>query len=90
MAKICGADSIDPDASDFSFDSLLNLNLSQHADDVEEVIEIANKELKLDKSLTIIEAAWAKLEILFVNHKKTFIYEGRHKRGPTKMKINTG
>ena len=58
-------ESIDVDAADFSFDSLLALNLSEHADDVEEVIEIAGKELKLDKSLTIIEKVWAGLEILF-------------------------
>ena len=73
LAKICGAESIDPDASDFSFDSLLALNLQAHADDVEEVIEIANKELKLDKSLTIIEGVWQRLEILFSQHKNTEI-----------------
>jgi dynein heavy chain len=73
LAKICNVESIDVDAADFSFDSLLALNLSEHADDVEEVIEIAGKELKLDKSLTIIEKVWAGLEILFSQHKNTEI-----------------
>ena len=51
---------IDYKSSTFSFNEILNLKLHKLKSEVEEIVDIAQKEFKIDKKLKIIESNWAK------------------------------
>ncbi|CEL96675.1 unnamed protein product [Vitrella brassicaformis CCMP3155] len=50
---------------DFCLDDLLKLKLHEHADDVSEIVDQAQKEAKIEKKLGEIKSAWTKLELGF-------------------------
>lgn len=76
LSDVCGLpanQTIDPDDKGFTLDDMLSLGLHKHVDDVEEIVETANKELKIEKKLTIIEGTWSELEMDYAPHKESEI-----------------
>ena len=69
LSKICMVKTIDPKDPKFSLADLLRLNLHEHVEDVGEIVETANKELKIEKKLGAIEELWTTLELTYVQHK---------------------
>lgn len=55
----------------FCLDDLLSLNLQYHVDAVSEIVEVANKELKIESKLYTIEEAWRKFTLKFIQHRDT-------------------
>lgn len=64
----------DHKASNFSFDDILKLKLYKLKTEVEEIVDIAQKESKIDKKLKIIEQNWAKQLFVFDNYKENYIF----------------
>ena len=58
----------------FCLDDLFALNLHLHVEAVQEVIEVAAKELKVESKLRIIEDLWNKMELKFDRHRDTEVY----------------
>lgn len=52
---------IDPDAPDFTLEKLFSLGLHNYSDEVANIVEKADKELRIEKNLTKIIDAWEKL-----------------------------
>jgi dynein heavy chain len=55
----------------FCLDDLLQLNLHHHVDNVSEIVEVAQKELKIEGKINNIEDTWAKFVLKFDNHRDT-------------------
>jgi dynein heavy chain len=58
----------------FCLDDLLNLNLQYHVDAVSEIVEVANKELKIENKLATIEDIWRKFSLRFDQHRDTEVF----------------
>ena len=71
ISMVCHSKAIDPKDPKLSLETLLELQLHNHADDVSEIVETANKELKVDSKLRVIEQTWASLNLEFAQHKDT-------------------
>ena len=69
LAHVCHAKPIDPRDAKFCLQDLLNLKLHLHVEHVEDVVETATKELKIEKKLQGIEETWAGLALEYVPHK---------------------
>ena len=48
---------------------MMKLNLHLHVEEVQEVVETAQKEKKIEKKLGDISGAWAVFELEYVKHK---------------------
>jgi dynein heavy chain len=68
VAKACGVKSIDPHDPKFTFEDIVNLGIHKFSDDVEEIVETASKELKIERKLKDIEGAWRLMELDYVPH----------------------
>ena len=64
----------DHKSSTFSFDDILKLKLYKIKAEVEEIVDIAQKESKIDKKLKIIESNWAKQVFEFETYKENYIF----------------
>jgi dynein heavy chain, axonemal len=64
----------DHKASTFCLDDILRLRLYKLKPEVEEIVDIAQKEFKIDKKLKIIESNWAKQIFTFDNYKENYIF----------------
>ena len=64
----------DHKASTFSLDDIIRLKLYKLKPEVEEIVDIAQKEFKIDKKLKIIESNWAKQIFTFENYKENFVF----------------
>lgn len=64
---------IDRGAS-FCLDDLLALNLQNNVDAVSEIVEVANKELKIENRLFMIEDTWRKFVLKFDQYRDTDVY----------------
>jgi dynein heavy chain len=73
LSQVCHCKAVDPKDPKFCLENLIALKLHLHADDVSEIVETANKELKVDNKLKGIEQTWASLQLEFVQHKDTDI-----------------
>lgn len=58
----------------FCLDDLLNLNLYHHVDAVLEIVEVANKELKIEARLNTIAEIWKTLELKFDRHRDSEVF----------------
>lgn len=58
----------------FCLDDLLSLNLHRHAEAVSDIVEMANKELKIEKRLSSIEDMWHKFVLKFDRHRDTEVF----------------
>ena len=71
LCAVCKAKPVDPKNPKFCLDDLLNMKLHLQAEAVSEIVETADKELKIDKKLIVIDQTWQKLEVEYVQHKDT-------------------
>jgi dynein heavy chain, axonemal len=69
LARVCHVKSVDPSDAKFTLDDMMALSLHKHVEDVSEVVETAQKELKIENKLQLIDAAWSKLVLDYVPHK---------------------
>jgi dynein heavy chain len=69
LSTVCHKKALDPQDEAFSLNDLIELKLHEHVDDVSDIVETANKELKIEKKLTDIEKVWKGLELDYVPHK---------------------
>ena len=69
LARVCGVRQMDPASAKFRLDDLLELRLHTHKDAVEEIIDTASKEQKIERKMTEIESVWHALTLDFVPHK---------------------
>ena len=60
--------------ANFKLDDLLALELHKYEDDVSEIVDRAQKEAKMEKSLSLLKETWKTVEYLFVQHKTTSVY----------------
>ena len=68
VAKICDVKTVDPHDPKFCFEDLVRLKINEHGEDLEEVVELSMKELKIEKKLSEIEKIWRALEMNFSPH----------------------
>jgi hypothetical protein len=64
----------DHKASTFCLADILSLKLYKLKPEVEEIVDIAQKEFKIDKKLKIIESNWAKQMFTFDTYKENYIF----------------
>jgi dynein heavy chain len=69
LASVCGVKSLDPTDSKFSLDDMLVLKLHTHGEESSEIVDTANKELKIEKKMDEIETAWKGFNLEFVQWK---------------------
>jgi dynein heavy chain len=69
LTSVCHSRPVDVKNPKFCLEDLLELQLYKHMDDVQEIVETAGKELKVDKKLQGIEETWTSLQLEFANHK---------------------
>ena len=77
LARVCNVKSVDPSDPKFTLNDMMELQLDEHEADVSEIVETAQKELKIEKKLTEIEACWADLTLDYVGHKDTEMFVPR-------------
>lgn len=70
VAKVCKVEKLDHSSPTFALKDLLALGLHNFADAIQDVVEVANKELKIEQKLKNIEAVWATLNLEFVDFKE--------------------
>ena len=58
----------------FCLDDLLVLNLHMHVEAVSDIVEVANKELKIENRLLNIEESWRKFFLKFDRHRDTEVF----------------
>jgi dynein heavy chain len=68
LAKVCGVKVIDANDPKFTFEDIIKLGIYNKAEDVEEIVETAAKELKIERKLRDIEKAWKVLTLDYVPH----------------------
>ena len=71
VARACQVKHVDPSNSRFTFEDMLKLDIHEHADDVSDIVDTAQKELKIENKLRVIEGAWAELILDYVPHRDT-------------------
>ena len=69
LASLCNVKSLDPTDSKFCLDDMLVLKLHTHVDESSEIVDTANKELKIEKKMDEIEKAWKAFNLDFVQWK---------------------
>jgi dynein heavy chain len=74
LAKVCKVKSIDPNDPKFTFEDAIKLKLNEHSEDVEEIVETAQKELKIEKKLKDIENLWRDMKMDYVAHNDTEMF----------------
>ena len=58
----------------FALEDLLVLKLHEHVEGVMEVVEVANKELKVEAKLKAIEEGWSTMKLEFTRHRDTEVF----------------
>jgi dynein heavy chain len=74
LAKVCKVKAIDPNDPKFCFEDAINLKLNEHAEDCEEIVETATKELKIERKLRDIESIWRDLTLDYLPHNDTEMF----------------
>ncbi|GMH41208.1 hypothetical protein BSKO_09118 [Bryopsis sp. KO-2023] len=64
--------SFDPNADDFTLDSVVQLRLDRHAEFIAELSTNATKELAIELSIQQISATWSELDLDMAEYKQTF------------------
>ena len=71
LARVCNVKAVDPSDSKFSLRDMLMLNLHTHKEAIDDIVETAMKELKIEKKLTEMEGVWSVMELNYSVHKDT-------------------
>ena len=77
LARVCNVKAVDPSDPKFSLRDMLLLNLHIHKESIEDIVETAMKELKIEKKLTEIEEVWSTMELNYASHKETEMFVPR-------------
>ena len=72
LARVCNVKAVDPTSNDrFVLDDLLRLGLDEHKDEIEDIVETAAKEIKIEKKLMEIDSVWGQMRLEYVPHRDT-------------------
>jgi len=74
LAKVCAVKTIDAHDPKFTFEDAIKLKLHEHVEDVEEIVETASKELKIERKLRDIENIWRDMNLEYVQHNDTDMF----------------
>lgn len=74
LARICNVKAVDPADPKFTLHDMLMLKLHSHKEEIEDIVETAMKELKIEKKLTEIEGVWSVMELNYSAHKDTEMF----------------
>ena len=74
LARICNVKTVDPCDKSFTLDSMMSLNLHHHKEAIEDIVETAMKELKIERKLKEIEDVWSAMELEYASHKDTEMF----------------
>ncbi|KAL7445854.1 hypothetical protein ACHAXM_010428 [Skeletonema potamos] len=77
LARVCNVKTVDPTDPQFTLNDMLTLQLHRHKEGIEEIVETAMKELKIENKLSEIEGVWAAMQLDYVAHKNTDMYVPR-------------
>jgi dynein heavy chain, axonemal len=69
LARVCGVKALDPTDPKFSLEDLVELKLHTHKEEVEEIVDTANKEQKIEKKMDEIEGVWRVSQLDYIPHK---------------------
>mmetsp|Transcript_25191 Transcript_25191/g.84661 ORF Transcript_25191/g.84661 Transcript_25191/m.84661 type:complete len:4540 (+) Transcript_25191:178-13797(+) len=71
LARVCKASVVDPTQPEFLLQDMMKFNLHEYVEEVQEVVETAQKEKKIEKKLEDISASWGGFMLEYVKHKDT-------------------
>jgi dynein heavy chain len=71
LARVCSVAKVEPTAEGFSLGDMMALKLHTRVEEVQEVVETAQKEKKIEKKLADISGAWKEFQIDYRPHKAT-------------------
>ena len=71
LARVCSVAKVEPTAEGFSLGDMMALKLHTRVEEVQEVVETAQKEKKIEKKLGDISGAWKEFQIEYRPHKAT-------------------
>ena len=77
LARVCNVKIVNPKDKCFSLNDMMILNLHQHKEAIEDIVETAMKELKIERKLKEIKELWAGMEIDYESHKDTEMFVPR-------------
>lgn len=77
LARVCNVKVVDPSNSKFTLDDMMALNLHDHKEEIEEIVETAMKELKIERKLKEIENVWGGMTLEYSPHKDTEMFVPR-------------
>ncbi len=77
LARICNVKAVDPCDKKFTLDDMMSLNLHLHKEAIEDIVETAMKELKIERKLKEIEDIWSAMDLDYVSHKDTEMFVPR-------------
>ena len=60
---------MNPQDPKFTLGDMISLKLHSHKEEIEDTVETAMKELKIEKKLTEIEGVWSVMELEYWNHR---------------------
>jgi len=69
LAHVCGVKALDPTDAKFSLEDMVDLKLHTHKEAVEEIVDAANKEQKIERKMDEIEAVWRTSTLDYLPHK---------------------
>lgn len=74
IKELTGADFDPANIPSLTFSKTLELKLHEFVDEVGEIVDKAQKEEKIEKNLTTLEATWSSLEFEFTQHNDTDVW----------------
>lgn len=74
LARVCNVNSVDPASPKFTLHDMLVLKLHKHQQDIEDIVETAVKELKIEKKLNEIDGIWSIMELHYSAHNDTNMF----------------
>ena len=69
LARICNVKAIHPAQQTFCLDHMMGLELHKYNEAIEDIVETASKELKIERKLREIEQLWCTKELDYDTHK---------------------
>jgi dynein heavy chain len=69
LARVCGVKALDPSDAKFCLEDLLALHLHTHKEEVEEIVDAATKEQKIERKMDEIESVWRTSALDYLPHK---------------------
>ncbi len=77
LARTCNVRVVNPSDKNFTLNDMMSLNLHLHKEAIEDIVETAMKELKIERKLKEIEDVWSSMELDYASHKDTELFVPR-------------